>query len=152
MIGHWRPLEHIPGLLGISITLENLGTMRSRKENAVCALDGALLTFYAPVVDIMPPRHVRALVAHELAHVLQASDGVLKASERPSWLSDEFISGMAANSGTSFEDMKVRAIHEFDQVEQDANTIAKRWGFDIPGMNEWLEKNIDWAKLPDPVY
>jgi hypothetical protein len=152
MAGYWRSIERIPGLLGISITLENLRSMRSRKENAVCEPDGTLLKFYAPVVDLMPPRHVRALVAHELAHVLQATNETLVTSERPNCITDEDISDMAANSGVSFEEMKARVLHQFDPVERDADKIAGRWGFSVRGMDRWLEKNIDWAKLPDPAY
>lgn len=152
MTGYWRPLERIPGLLGISITLENLRAMRSRKENGVCELDGALLKFYAPVVDLMPPRHVRALVAHELAHVLQAANESLVNSEGLHCITNEDMMDMAARSRVSFEDMKAKVLHQLDPVEHDADKIAKRWGFSVRGMDLWLEKNMDWDKLPDPVY
>lgn len=152
MTGYWRPIERIPGSLGISITLENLRAMRSRKENAICAPDGTLLKFYAPVVDLMPPRHIQALIAHELAHVLQATNGSLVPSERPHGITDEDISDMAANSGVSFEEMKARVLHQLNPVERDADKIARRWGFSVRRMDRWLEKNMDWDKLPDPAY
>ena len=110
------------------------------------------MIFYSPVVDRMPPKHVAGLLGHELAHVFQASKRTLTATEKPEWMSDEFIAGLAAECGRSIEDMERKLRHLCDPVEHDADSIAKRWGFNVKAMSRWHQKNIDWDELPEPVY
>ena len=55
--------------------LEAFCEMRRNACPAVCESSGRVLRFYSPVIAIMPMHHVKALIAHELAHVLQASRG-----------------------------------------------------------------------------
>ena len=152
IIEYWRPHERIPGVLGIRIMMENLSSMRSREITAVCELLGTSLNFYSPVVDRLLPKHVAVLVAHELAHVYQATNQTFTASQRPEWMDDEFVSRMASDCGKSMEEMEMKLLHLFNPVEHDADKITKHWGFNFKAMNRWLDKHIDWNDLPKPVY
>jgi hypothetical protein len=150
MTDYWRRSPLIPGVLGI--IMENLSTLRYRKTTAVCELLGTSLKFYAPVVDRMPPQHVGAVVAHELAHVFQATQGTLTAPERPPGLTDGLIAGLARDWGITFEEAERKLLYQSSPVEHDADASAERWGFKVRAMRRWVQKHIDWDDLPEPVF
>jgi hypothetical protein len=152
LIDYWKPWERIPGVLGISIKMENLSTLRSQKTTAVCELLGTALNFYSPVVDRMPPKHVAALVAHELAHVFQATRGTLTAPERPAEITDKLISELATAWGTTFVEAERKLLYQSSPVESDADAIAERWGFKVRAMRRWLDRHVDWEDLPKPAF
>jgi len=153
MTGHWAA-PHMPILpcRGVVIRLENLPSMRTRKVFASCGALGAESVFYAPVVDRMPRKHVAALIAHELAHVLQASNGQLTPPERPDRMDDQFIAKLAALIGESFKETERKLCYQSSPVEREADAIAKRWGFNVPAMQRWLKKKDRWDDMPESAY
>lgn len=76
-----------------------------------CFARGHRLRFHAPSVDRMPEDVVQDLIAHELAHVYQEACGML------------------LRFGT--EDPKSGL------VEEDADEMMNRWGFDPESIDEW---------------
>jgi hypothetical protein len=86
-------------------------------EPPVCGCtyaDGYLLRFWSPVVDHMPDRLVRQLVAHELAHVFQ--------------------SGFDNWRGFDYEDVSSGEVEEGGTHE-----LVFEWGFGEPEeLDEWL--------------
>jgi|GEM_PF-7129129 len=152
MIRHWQNWERIPGVLGVSIRLENLSSLFRRGISAVCEGPGTALVFYAPVVDQLPEKHVAALIAHELAHVFQASIGTLTVAGVPEWLTEELASGLASDIGCSVEKVRVKFTYLGDPNERDADRIAKRWGYNAPAMSRWISRKIRWEELPPSVY
>jgi len=153
MTDYWRPHEWIPGVQAVRIFLENSDAMRSPPRIAYCEGSGLRLAlyFYSPVVDLMPPKHVAALIAHELAHVFQASNGTLDATPRPEFMTDEYISGLAGDCRKPVEEIERKLRHMCDPAEHEADRIAKRWGFNTPAMCRWVSRHIKWDELPEPV-
>lgn len=147
ILEHWREHERIPGVLGIPISLENRSDMLQSQMSGVCEGPGTALVFFAPVVDRLPEQHAAALVAHELAHVLQASLGTLTVASCPEWLTDEMADSLAGDYGMTADLVKAKWTNEVDQNEPQADAIAVRWGFDAPAMTSWIESHIDWQDL-----
>ena len=81
------------------------------------------------------------MIAHELAHVFQASTGDLepakKASEELNTVFGEYAETIA--------------YHESD-CERGADTIAARWGFNVSAFSRWVSEKIDWDELPTDRY
>lgn len=147
ILDHWRRWERIPGALGIPIRLEARSSMGWSKMSGVCEGPGMALGFFAPVVDRLPDKHVAALVAHELAHVLQAARGTLTTPACPDWLNDQVAESLASEYGQTADEVRARWTYQLDPKERDADAIAKRWGFNAPAMSRWIGKHIDWAGL-----
>jgi hypothetical protein len=152
MIAHWQKWERIPDVLGVPIRLENLSSMLWRRMSGVCEGPGTALVFYAPVVDRLPEKHAAALVAHELAHVFQASTGTLTVPVVPEWLTDELAQGFASDFGCSVDEVRAKFTYIHDPNERDADKIAKRWGHNSPAMSRWISRKIRWEELPPPIY
>jgi len=152
MTGYWATHICITPWRGVRISLQNSSKMRNSRTYAECGALGAVLEFYAPVVDRMPRKHVAALIAHELAHVLQASNGQLIPTKRPEWMDDKSIAELAAINGESFGETERKWRYQFSPVERDADTIAMRWGFNVPAEKRWLKKKVRWDDMPEPVW
>lgn len=146
MLAFWKGHERIPGVLGVAIALEFCESARTGGMAGVCEPLGNALTFFAPVVDRMPPQHVEALIAHALAHVLQASDRSLPGGWRSEWLDGRMLVGV--DDGT-VEAMMNALLRASDSVEYEADRIARRWGFDTLALNRWLYKNLRREDLPE---
>jgi hypothetical protein len=152
MIRHWQTWERIPGVLGVRIRLENLSSMLWRRMSGVCEGPGTALVFYAPVVDRLPKHHAAALIAHELAHMFQASTGTLTVPDAPEWLTDELAQSFAADFGCSVDEVRAKFTYIHDPNERDADKITKRWGYNAPAMSRWISRKICWEELPPPIY
>lgn len=146
MLEFWGPHERIPGILGVPIVLEFCETPRTGGLAGICEPLGNALTFFAPVVDRMPPPHVEALIAHALAHVLQASDRTVPGAWRSEWLDGRVLAGI--DDGT-VEAMMNALMRASDPIEYEADRLAKRWGFDTLAMNRWLFRNLRREDLPE---
>ena len=158
MSDHWTAHPSLggnPPFLAISIRLENLSSLRDGHRLGQCGMLGTALQFYSPAVDLMlrkrKRRHVAALIAHELAHVLQFSKDQVVPMERPEWLTDEVIVETAEAMGVGFEQAKARMMYVVDPVEHHADRIAAEWGFNVRAMLRWIHKSIRWCDLPEPV-
>jgi hypothetical protein len=94
--------------------------IRQPKDMAACGRKGHSLYFYAPIVDVMPTRHVEELVAHELAHAVLCAKGERLPTERTQ--------------------------HRcFDPSESMADEIMELWGFDPDAVDVWVQQNWNWA-------
>jgi hypothetical protein len=131
MVAHWEqwaPKDE--GRLCLSIAMENLSTLRGSVGD--CAAMGTELKFYARVMDMLPDDQAAYVIAHELAHVLQVSQGkTLRPNPHP--LGDAVA---YANS----------------PIEREPDEMAARWGFDGSRLNSWLEANVDWSAFPPDPY
>jgi hypothetical protein len=147
MLEYWRPWERIPGVLGACIKLEFLYRMLDEETMAVAKGGGSELRFLAPLVDRLPKKHVEALIAHELAHVLQGSKGTLTAHSLPEVWTDDMVQELASECGRTVDEMKRLLTHMSDPGERDADMIAHRWGYNAPAMRRWVHRHIRWDEL-----
>jgi hypothetical protein len=92
------------------------------------------------------------LIAHELAHVYQASNGTLKAVQNPDWISDQMRADFERDFGSNAESILAKLQHNESSVEKNADQIAIKWGFNPPAMHRWVSKHKVWDNLPEPCY
>src|SRR5258706_1081889 len=60
---YWKGLDTLPGVLGIQICMEANSKFRRKGLLAVCEASGLELKFYSHVIDLIPERHLPALIA-----------------------------------------------------------------------------------------
>lgn len=78
ILRHWRePSEQGVDVLNLTIELISDVPDEDGPGIATCCNLGHYLEFYEPLVDRMPDECVTALIAHELAHVLQYADDAM---------------------------------------------------------------------------
>lgn len=133
LVAHWvRCASEEDGRLGVSISLENLSRLRQDETVGDCANRGTELKFYARVIDLLPDNFVTYVIAHEVAHVLQVSEGKrLRPEPHP------------------LGEAVAYALHP---IEREADEIARRWGFDGGDLNGWLNTNVNWSSFPRDPY
>jgi hypothetical protein len=132
--------------------LENKYDLFERRTWGVCEGPGIALVFLAPVVDRLPKKHTEAVIAHELAHVFQASKGTVSAHSLPEDCTDALVQTLAADLGKTVDEMKAVLTYMSDPNESDADTIAKRWGYNARAMRRWVSGHIRWEDLPPPIW
>ena len=83
-------------------------------------------------MDMLPDDLAAYVIAHELAHVLQVSQGKqLRPTDRP--------------LGEAI------AYHE-SPIEREADEIALRWGFKGSHLNSWMTEHVRWSTLSSDPY
>ena len=90
----------------------------------------------------LPKKHTEALIAHELAHVFQASTDTLSMLSLPEIFTDEVVQTLASGLGWAVDNVREKVTYLHDPNEQDANTIAKRWGYNAPAMRRWVSRHF----------
>jgi hypothetical protein len=146
LTGYWGRLadsgyvESLPGVLGIPIYMEANSTFRHQRLLAVCEGSGSALKFYSHVIDALPARHLPALIAHELAHVLQAARGEMKPADNPT-----------EEEARVFGEWATNIAYHNSEGERSADLIAAGWGFNVAAFSRWASE-IDWDALPRDRY
>ena len=100
------------------------GNSPGRRTGGAAVLDSysMQLTFWTPRLYALPDEHARALLAHELAHVVLFADPANRERYRT-----EQVAGLR---------------YKRQKCEAEANALATEWGFDTAAQSRWERKNV----------
>jgi hypothetical protein len=104
--------------LQIVVLVESSRKLREARVVGDCEDGGSKLRFYGPALGLLSDDDVRAVIAHELAHVLQKSRGQFIGVEAPDELRELLGDELAR-----------RAFYADCPSEREADELANSWGF-----------------------
>jgi hypothetical protein len=131
MLRHWRGGDGLMfGIIPspqIRLTNQTYLTDRLSFGRRDCGVTGALghrITFRAKDADAMPDDVLQDLIAHELAHVLQAAEGIHCVRQYRDGRAD-YADARGEYWGGNLE------------IEEDADSTMLWWGFDPESIDRW---------------